>query len=296
MPKSNPFDSERSKRKQIMSNIFLVFTSALVIILIIWVIVSKTSNTRTKLDLWDSGKVSFSDKLPESENEFTDLYNILDDKPAVFASYFVERFPETTKLLNFTEDIDNPKLINDNAQITYAHCYQNSYDKNLRQMDVLILPYSYSINSGDTAALHIDKPFRYTISYNIETKLISLEKLRTEVFRLNFYSIKVSLYGVRAEGGYKINLNSPISDKDANLNGLLESITTNPAISPTLSRDAESSTLKGLFNSPNITASDNLPVTVSIRFGDLLYDSFEGIEISLKTDTADPYFMIASGK
>ena len=263
MPKNNPYDKELTPGRQLLSNIFFVLIILVLAAFILWVIFSQPKNVRTDFD-----PVSTPLTFSGEESEFFSLYEYL-EQPRGVSPAFLEEYPTAAALLQKQAPLwreQKPFVESTGGGAALAYSYNSTADKTLVCMDVLA--FSAALEGEE---FRLQPPLRYTVQYNTSTGEIKKTELRTDRYRLSFYKLGLSFQS-EGEAVCSVRLSAVVSDKEAEDAGLLRGITLSPQTrEPSLSRLSQTSEVSGL-----IAAGEG---SVSLLFGDLMYDYFDGISI-----------------
>lgn len=263
MPRNNPYDQEMSPRRQLVSNIFFVLIVLMVISFILWVIFSEPKNVRTDFDPVQT-PVEFSGE----ESEFFALYEYLEQSRGISPA-FLEDYPTAAALLQKQAPVWNeqsPYLESRAGGVVLAYSYTGTTDQTVVTMDVLAFPGELE---GD--CYRLSAPLRYTVQYNTATGVIERTDLRTDRYRLSFYKLGLS-FRSEEDATCTISLSSVVSDREAEAAGLPGEVALSPeAGAPTLVRLEQTSEISGA-----VAAGDG---SLSLPFGDFMYDYFAGLEV-----------------
>lgn len=264
MPRNNPYDKELYGWRKLLSDAGFILTVVLVVGFIAYVLMQQPGTVRTNFPAV-SARVNFA----EDSGEFRQFADTVTDAVGMGPD-FQASYPTVTKLLNMDETVyteNTPYLIDDGGFMALALPYNNTSNKEVVRLDLLLLPYE-----ADAESIVISAPERYTYQYDRETGVIESETVRQEKFRLGFYTLKVH-YDKARSLDFVMTLNSVISDREADSTGLYLAVSGD--------NSGADSKLKRLDFTSEVTGSLTHTGTVIITFGDLLYDTFEQIKLPL---------------
>lgn len=289
MSKANPYDGELSPRRKLFSQISFFISTALVIAFIIWVIVKQPANVRTRFAHVEGNAIPFSQTVnPAEGSEFSTLYAAASEADSMtWNPEFQKRFPTAAALLNFDESVYSgavPYTQDRDGYFTLALAYDDAQMEAVRHLDVLMLP--YRTGAGEAGfTFTADPPLRYTLIWDSSAQKISQADLRTDKFRLNFYTLTLTAAGTPSSLAYSVGLNDVVSLKEAGRYGVYDLFVfkDSEVIKPVLTQLDSASTLSA--KRENDGRASNLAVT--IRFNDFLYDYFDGAAFTAVCEDPD---------
>lgn len=266
MPMNNPYDRELTGVRKIISDVSFVLIVIFVVVFIGFVIVRQPKTIRTSFD-----PITVTVSNAAGKSELTSFVTDVIDAAAMSAD-FAQKYPTVTALLNKDLSVykeNTPYIVDDGESIAMAMSYNNTADKEIVTLDVVLIPLE---EAGER--LIVKKPRRYTFTYDPLTGVIKSELLRNDNFRLNFYRINVN-YGAVAKGDYSMKLSSVISDREAELNDLFTAVVGGERrIAGSLARYEFTSVMSGKYDECDV---------VHINFNDIMYDYFESVSLPLPT-------------
>lgn len=300
MSKANPFDQEMSPRRRLVSNVFFILTTLLVIIFIFWVFISQPGKIRSRFDYTAGSFHSVgqtetagmpTDEAMAADEEFYRLCLTLQTAPLAWNADFQRDYPAAAALLQPEDGVfqsRKPAVSEGTACTSLALCSADGRAKDLRRLDVLTVPYA-SGTDGEKQTAALFSPRTFTVVYNTQTGVIQLEEVRADNFRLYCYNLVLTLKG---EGGwnnpgYQLSLKGVVSDKEADKGDLFGRVAVRPDVfgQALLSRQSDSSLLTG-----QVEAVDTDALTLTLHFNDFMYDAFSSIrlegECAAKTSAA----------
>lgn len=263
MPRNNPYDKELTGWRKVVSDAGFVLTVVLVVGFIAYVLMQQPATVRTNFPA-----VTAPLENTKASGEFRHLADHVEDAIGMGPD-FAAAYPTVKKLLDMDSSVyteNTPYLVDDGDAMALALAYNATAEKSVVRLDLLLLPYS------SEAQLVLYAPERYAYQYNTETGVLEQLEVRRESFRLGFYTLRVG-YAPAQSVSYTLTLNSVISDREADSTGLYLAVSGDNS-----SGDAK---LRRLDFSSELSGSLTHTGTVTVTFGDLLYDTFEKLELPL---------------
>lgn len=213
----------KSKKQRLKANIRLIVAIAFLICVVIFVIVRMPENVRTSFGPVYSKTHTVGEKSTNRDNEFVRFYNKFNDNDtATFDDDFKENYPEIYSLVyQDKKEISKGevKTFDEGGYFVIALPYEVSRDKDLNGeyydkdktyiigitgVDFYVFKYTTEDN------FKIEKPFRFSIRLHADTNTaipyIERVYVKSESFRLNFYSLSVEVSGENAFDGIITNL------------------------------------------------------------------------------------------
>ena len=255
MPTNNPFDKVRTKHGALFSNIAFAVTVALVVLFVIYVFVKQPENIKSD---YLTAVIDTSQTL-EEENEYKEFCDTFGDK-TMFGEKFKSMYPTMSDLL--TQGVGKSGSYYGNSTVALFKCYNATADETQVTLDILLV-----VTQQEKTRFALTDMQRYTIKYDKKTGVIMREELRKDKFKISFETISFERRAAVTDADYKMSLSYVISDKQAQMDGLMNSVLHNTSV---LKREDNGSVLSG-------TAVFGV---IEIRMTDLIYDFFDGLEIT----------------
>lgn len=304
MSKANPFDQEMSPRKRLVSNLFFILTTLLVVAFILWVLVSQPGKVRSRFDYTAGGFHTVGQNriagLPADEAMAADeeLYRLcfrLQAEPMAWNADFQQAYPAAAALLQPEDGVfeaRKPKVSEGAACVSLALCSVDGRARDIRRLDVLTVPFA-SGTDGAKQAVTLFAPRAFTVVYNTQTGVIQLEEVRADNFRLYCYNLALTLRGTDgwSNPGYQLSLNGVVSDKEADQGDLFGRIEARPDLfgPARLSRQDDCSLLTGRGEG----AAGVEDITLTLHFNDFMYDAFSSLRLEAEGSAQAASFQLA---
>lgn len=295
------------KAKKFRSWIPTILSVLFLTSVVIFVIVRMPKTVRTKFDTVTSSEHIVGENGDYNKNEFYKLKSMLDnDETFTVDDKFKEEYPNVYKLIKSSKkDIAQNTVysFDDDNILTIAQVYIISEDSTAQTskddhsvtgnvcVDVVNVKYS-STNDGQ---ITLENPDRFSISYmssqNAGVNTLSSHYVKSDSFRLNFYTLSVKLISAKKDNYKSVNMTLTLSD--AITKEEAENNTFGKAVTLVGSDGKSDKTISGGERGDNsiekqlISGDLTTSATVKIFFDDVMYRKFDNI--SVKANKSDRF-------
>ncbi len=193
----NPYESKKSRRDRIISNILIVFF----VISFFWGLYQVFIGTRKNITTYEFTECSAQLLDDSSQNdEFDSLFNyaLTMDGDTIMDEAFSESFPISSALLNMQKDVYSDKApyfcIDSNRLVLAQTVLSETAD--CRELEVMMA--TVSTNAEDnTVSVSMSDFIVYTVVYNARSGVLSYKDYEQSQFHVNLFSLSAVAKGGR---------------------------------------------------------------------------------------------------
>lgn len=192
----NPYESKKSRRNRIVSNILIVFF----IVSFVWGLYQVFIGSRKSINTYEFTECTAQLLNDSNQNdEFNALFNyvLTMDDDTVKDDKFSESFPLASALLDMQKDVysnKTPYFCIDSNRLVLAQTVL-SETADCRELEVMMSTLSTTVD-GTTATISMSDFIVYTVVYNARSGVMTYKNYAQSQFHMNLFSLAVV-----AEGG-----------------------------------------------------------------------------------------------
>ena len=213
----DPYESNKSKKTRIISNICLTLIISLFIVSILYLIFRET-NIYTDPHYFNTIKVSSKQLSKDNSSSFKELKNSFkNENRRLMESNFEEKYPQAYKLIKLDSSLYDKDCVYSEVnknQVVISQCFPSDVD--WRDLEVIILDVENEKNE-----ININRITMYKIKYNARTGDLVYEDYLPEAFNLTFTSIGIYVDRSSIKGAeYSLIYKNGLTDEIINENYL----------------------------------------------------------------------------
>ena len=295
------------KAKKFRSWIPTILSVLFLASVVIFVIVRMPKTVRTKFDTVTSSEHTVGENGDYNKNEFYKLKSALDnDETFTVDDKFKEEYPNVYKLIKsskkdiaqntvYSFDEDNILTIAQVYIISEDSTAQTSKDDHSITGNVCVDIVNVKYSSTDDGQITLENPDRFSISYmssqNAGVNTLSSHYVKSDSFRLNFYTLSVKLISAKKDNYKSVNMMLTLSDaitkEEAENNTFGKAVTL--VGSDGKSDEIISGGERGDLSIEKQLISGDLATTATVKifFDDVMYRKFDNI--SVKANKGDRF-------
>ncbi len=288
----DPYESKRSKRRRITSNIAIAVIIAMMLCGIYYLIFSNSKMPRYEFERLELDAFSISE-LNDGKSEFDNLNSVIkESKNILFDKSFKEKYPTASSLLMMDKSVynsDKPFAVVGGGYVTLAQCVVST-QTDCRDLAVTMIKLQGS-TADNSLTLNMSDITEYTVRYNTRDAHAPLIYLSSgKAIGINIFKINLTVEnGTLKDSHYKLTLNHEFDEERAKAK-LYHQIVFDPANnsyhSPAI-KSGEKATYISIKPIASKVAGDKTFAKYQINLNSKTINLFESVDFKYSVDNAD---------